>query len=177
MQVTPKVQLLRHTDKPEETIALAAKLCYSDLDIDGLLGKVESGDNAKFIRMLMSLGHASPVEHASFTFSVEGVSRALLAQITRHRIASFSVKSQRYVGASDFNYVIPPSIEQKGEKYVKKFKEQMKQMNTWYAEWQDLFGGCLETGQGGPSPGSWILLQQIVPDRGGQRVGVPTETG
>ncbi len=57
--------------------------------------------------MLSDLGHASPIEHASFTFGIEGVSRTLLAQITRHRIASFSVQSQRYVRLDDFRYVIP----------------------------------------------------------------------
>ena len=61
--------------------------------------------------MLSDLGHASPIEHASFTFGIEGVSRTLLAQITRHRIASFSVQSQRYVRLDDFRYVIPPEIE------------------------------------------------------------------
>ena len=61
--------------------------------------------------MLSDLGHASPIEHASFTFGIEGVSRSLLAQITRHRIASFSVQSQRYVRLDDFRYVVPPAIE------------------------------------------------------------------
>ena len=61
--------------------------------------------------MLAGLGHQSPLEHAVFTFGIEGVSRALLAQITRHRIASFSVQSQRYVRLEDFRYVIPPEIE------------------------------------------------------------------
>ena len=64
-----------------------------------------------FLEKLASLGHESPVEHASFTFGIEEVSRALLAQITRHRIASFSVQSQRYVDKTDFTYVIPPEIE------------------------------------------------------------------
>ena len=66
---------------------------------------------AKFLTMLSDLGHASPIEHASFTFGIEGVSRTLLAQITRHRIASFSVQSQRYVRLDDFRYVTPPEIE------------------------------------------------------------------
>ena len=60
---------------------------------------------------MAEIGHESPIEHASFTFGIEGVSRSLLAQITRHRIASFSVQSQRYVAESDFAYVVPPEIE------------------------------------------------------------------
>ena len=61
--------------------------------------------------MLSGLGHQSPIEHAVFTFGIEGVSRTLLAQITRHRIASFSVQSQRYVRENDFQYVVPPQID------------------------------------------------------------------
>lgn len=66
---------------------------------------------ANFVDMLSSIGHESPIEHASFTFAIEGVSRALLAQITRHRIASYSVQSQRYVAEKNFEYVLPPEIE------------------------------------------------------------------
>ena len=63
------------------------------------------------MEMLSEIGHESPIEHASFTFGIEGVSRSLLAQITRHRMASFSVKSQRYVREGAFEYVTPPEIE------------------------------------------------------------------
>ena len=66
---------------------------------------------AMFIRHLSNMGHQSPVEHVSFTFAIEGVSRALLAQLTRHRIASYSVQSQRYVLMEEFEYVIPPEIQ------------------------------------------------------------------
>ncbi len=66
---------------------------------------------ASFVEMLAQIGHESPIEHASFTFGIEGVSRALLAQITRHRIASYSVQSQRYVKLDQFEYVLPPEIE------------------------------------------------------------------
>ena len=61
--------------------------------------------------MLASMGHESPLEHINFTFGIEGVSHSLLAQLTRHRIASYSVQSQRYVNLSNFEYVIPPEIE------------------------------------------------------------------
>ena len=79
--------------------------------ITDLLDGLTEEKTAKFLTMLSDLGHASPIEHASFTFGIEGVSRTLLAQITRHRIASFSVQSQRYVRLDDFHYVIPPEIE------------------------------------------------------------------
>ncbi|MDE6211323.1 MAG: FAD-dependent thymidylate synthase, partial [Clostridia bacterium] len=117
-QVKPSVKLLEYTPNPERTIALAAKLCYSDATIENLQEGLDKSDITKFIERLRSFGHASPFEHASFTFGIEGVSRSLLAQITRHRIASFSVKSQRYVAANTSgatcNYVIPEAIEAMG---------------------------------------------------------------
>lgn len=144
-QVKPFVTLIRYTENPEETIALAAKLCYSDADIATLKNSTENKDNARFIERLSEMGHLSTFEHASFTFGIEGVSRAFLAQITRHRIASFSVKSQRYVSATKaddtFNYIIPPAIEALGKSAVDKFNQQMAAMQTWYTEWQTLLGG------------------------------------
>lgn len=106
-----KVTLIAHTPEPEKVVAAAAKLCYSDAQIGDLLDGLTEEKTARFLDMLSDLGHASPVEHASFTFGIEGVSRTLLAQITRHRIASFSVQSQRYVRLDDFRYVVPPEIE------------------------------------------------------------------
>ena len=105
------VRLIAHTPEPEKVVAAAAKLCYSDAHITDLLDGLTEEKTASFLTMLSDLGHASPIEHASFTFGIEGVSRTLLAQITRHRIASFSVQSQRYVRLDDFRYVIPPEIE------------------------------------------------------------------
>lgn len=106
-----KVTLIAHTPEPEKVVAAAAKLCYSDAHIDDLLDGLTEEKTTKFLNMLTDLGHASPVEHASFTFGIEGVSRTLLAQITRHRIASYSVQSQRYVRLDDFRYVVPPEVE------------------------------------------------------------------
>lgn len=105
------VRLIAHTPEPEKVVAAAAKLCYSDAHIPDLLDGLDEEKTARFLEMLSDLGHASPIEHASFTFGIEGVSRTLLAQITRHRIASFSVQSQRYVRLDDFRYVVPPEIE------------------------------------------------------------------
>ncbi len=104
------VKLIAHTNDPERTIAAAAKLCYSDAHIETLLDGLTPEKTAAFLQTLSDLGHASPIEHASFTFGVEGVSRTFLAQVTRHRIASFSVQSQRYVRLEDFRYVIPPEV-------------------------------------------------------------------
>ena len=106
-----KLSLLSHTPDPEKLVAAAAKLCYSKAGIDDLLAGLGEKTTAAFLERLVELGHYSPFEHASFTFGIEGVSRALLAQLTRHRIASFSVQSQRYVeSGGDFEHILPPSI-------------------------------------------------------------------
>ena len=140
-----KVILLRHTLQPEETIALAAKLCYSKSTISDLNDKISSKDQSDFIKKLMDMGHESVMEHASFTFGVEGVSRVLLAQLTRHRIASFSVQSQRYVSYDKgFGYIIPESITALGEEAVMKYHEQMETIEGWYKDWQNQLGGTVE---------------------------------
>ncbi|MCR5263583.1 MAG: FAD-dependent thymidylate synthase [Clostridiales bacterium] len=106
-----KVKLITHTPDPDKLVAEAAKLCYSASDIDSLEEKLTPEKVEQFLDRLVDIGHESPVEHASFTFGIEGVSRSLLAQITRHRIASFSVQSQRYVDKTNFEYILPPSID------------------------------------------------------------------
>lgn len=105
-----KVTLLAYTPNPEQVIAAAAKLCYSPATIDSIMEKQDAKTASAFVEKLMEMGHESPIEHVSFTFGIEGVSRTLLAQITRHRIASYSVQSQRYVSENQFEYVIPPEI-------------------------------------------------------------------
>ena len=104
------VTLISHTPQPEQIIAAAAKLCYSDTTVEDLMDGLSAEQAEKFVGMLETMGHESPVEHVTFTFGIAGVSRSLLAQITRHRIASFSVQSQRYVRKNQFTYVTPPAI-------------------------------------------------------------------
>ena len=106
-----KVELLQYTPDAEKLIAAAAKLCYSSSPVQGIMDGLTPEKTEGFLNMLSGLGHASPIEHVSFTFGIEGVSRSLLAQITRHRIASYSVKSQRYVEEGQFQYIVPPEIE------------------------------------------------------------------
>ena len=123
------VRLIAHTPEPEKVVAAAAKLCYSDAHITDLLDGLTEEKTAKFLTMLSDLGHASPIEHASFTFGIEGVSRSLLAQITRHRIASFSVQSQRYVKEEGFQFVLPPEIEalpEAKEEFLRAMEEDQK---------------------------------------------------
>lgn len=122
MESKLKVFLVRHTPYPEETIAMAAKLCYSPSDIESLRGKIETRDQKAFVEKLVKIGHMSPVEHASFTFAIEGISRACSHQLVRHRLASYSQQSQRYVSEeAGFDYIIPPVI--KDDKELKVFFE------------------------------------------------------
>lgn len=106
-----KVTLLAYTPDPEKLIASAAKLCYSPVGVDKIMDNMTYTKTCTFIEMLMSLGHESPIEHISFTFGIDGISRAASHQLVRHRIASYSQKSQRYVKESSFKYVAPPSIQ------------------------------------------------------------------
>ena len=105
-----RVSLLAYTPDAEKIVAAAAKLCYSASSIYTLLDGLTGEKTRDFLTFLTEMGHESPIEHVSFTFGIEGVSRSLLAQITRHRIASFSVQSQRYVEEKDFRFVTPPQI-------------------------------------------------------------------
>lgn len=104
------VTLISYTPQPEKVISASAKLCYSDTGCQTLMDGLTEEKTKSFLEMLSDIGHQSPIEHAVFTFGIEGVSRTLLAQITRHRIASFSVQSQRYVKKSNFIYITPPAI-------------------------------------------------------------------
>lgn len=108
-----KVKLIQHTPEPEKLIAAAAKLCYSHVGVEDIMEGLDQQKTDKFLGMLMDLGHESPVEHVSFTFAVEGISRVLTHQLVRHRIGcSYSQQSQRYVKLEQFEYIIPPEIEQ-----------------------------------------------------------------
>jgi thymidylate synthase (FAD) len=116
MESRLKVILLEHTPNPEAVVAMAAKLCYSPSDIESLKEKTAAKDQRQFVEKLMEIGHMSPIEHASFTFAVEGISRACSHQLVRHRLASYSQQSQRYVSEeAGFDFIIPPSIKKDGE--------------------------------------------------------------
>src|SRR5512133_312393 len=107
-----KVSLLQHTPDPERSVALAARLCYSPASIAELNDRLSQSDIAGFLEKIMSLGHQSVLEHISFTFGIDGISRACSHQLVRPRLASYSQQSQRYVTfkGDDFPPVIPESI-------------------------------------------------------------------
>lgn len=128
-----KVMLIAHTPQPERVVAAAAKLCYSNAHIEDLYEGLTLEKSREFLAKLADLGHESPTEHASFTFAIEGVSRSLLAQITRHRIASYSVQSQRYVRLDSFEYITPPEIAA-DDAAKAAFDAQMEQQAQQYRE-------------------------------------------
>jgi len=125
------VTLLAYTPQPEKTIAAAAKLCYASDGVQGIMEGLTPEKTASFVEMLAEIGHESPIEHASFTFGIEGVSRAFLAQVTRHRIASYSVQSQRYVKKDGFAYITPPEIAAEPDA-LKLYEQAMQQANEAY---------------------------------------------
>ena len=110
---------------------MAAKLCYSPVGVDEIAENLTQESINKFLNMLVSMGHESPIEHVTFTFGIEGISRSCSHQIVRHRIASFSQQSQRYVKLDQFEYIIPPEIE-RNEEAKKIFIESMNKCQEDY---------------------------------------------
>ena len=126
-----KVELLTYTNNIEDVITSAGKLCYSKVGVSEILEKSTPEDNERFIKMLSDMGHHSPLEHVSFTFAIEGVSRALTHQLVRHRIASYSQQSQRYVELDKtFEYIIPPSIQ--NSKHKERYEDIMANLHYSY---------------------------------------------
>ncbi|MEG1311030.1 MAG: FAD-dependent thymidylate synthase [Peptostreptococcaceae bacterium] len=132
-----KVKLLSHTPEPEKVISMAAKLCYSSVGVEGIKENLTEESINKFLNMLINIGHESPLEHVSFTFAVEGISRACSHQIVRHRIASYSQQSQRYVKLNQFEYIIPKEISEL-EEARELFIEAMKQDQETYDKLVDI---------------------------------------
>lgn len=106
-----KVELLSYTPEPDRVVAISARLCYSKIGISELAEKLTDDKIKDLLKKLESSGHLSPFEHANFTFGIEGISRVTSHQLVRHRIASYSQQSQRYVKMSNGEFVIPPSIK------------------------------------------------------------------
>ncbi|MDD3629154.1 MAG: FAD-dependent thymidylate synthase, partial [Actinomycetota bacterium] len=133
-----KANLIKHTQEPEKTVAVAARLCYSPVGVEDLMNELDSERVEKLVRFVIKSGHLSTVEHISFTFAIEGVSRALTHQLVRHRIASYNQQSQRYVKFADhFEYITPPSIEENKE-CKEKFDELVSSIHGFYKELLDM---------------------------------------
>jgi thymidylate synthase (FAD) len=105
-----KVDLIHFTPEPERTVAMAARLCYSAIGAEQLAESLSEKQVQTLVGKIVDMGHLSTFEHASFTFAIEGISRVLTHQLVRHRIASYSQQSQRYVREHEFEYIVPPSV-------------------------------------------------------------------
>ena len=132
-----QVKLLRYTPEPEKTVAMSARLCYSPIGAAQLEEKITDEQAAKLVRKLVEMGHFSTLEHVTFTFAIEGVSRVLTHQLVRHRIASYSQQSQRYVKEHDFETILPLSIAARPAER-EKFEKLMSEIRTLYTEWTEM---------------------------------------
>lgn len=135
------VKLLTHTPEPERVVACAAKLCYSSkVDIDSLWESLDPEATNKFIKKIVELGHQSVLEHVTFTFAIEGVSRSLLSQISRHRVGvSLSVRSQRYCNEGNCDFIVPNSIASNKET-LEFFNDYVDDIKCQYNYLQKIYG-------------------------------------
>ena len=129
MRVQPNVILIAHTPEAEKVVAMAAKICYAkNVSIKKLQKKINDDDVSTFITKLLESGHESPFEHVSFTFGIEGISRACSHQLVRHRMASFSQRSQRYCFEDGFNYIEPEDMNEEEDKFFRDFMRHSKEV-------------------------------------------------
>ena len=131
------VMLISYTPQPERTVAMAARLCYSPTGAAELAQNMSDNQVDSLVEKIANMGHLSTIEHVSFTFAIEGVSRVLSHQLVRHRLASYSQQSQRYVKAHDFEYIIPPSVAASAIA-TERFEKLMGQIRDTYNELVEL---------------------------------------
>lgn len=132
-----KVTLISYTKDPEKIVAAAIRQCYSADSAVNMKSKLTDTERAKLIKMVIGTGHTSTIEHVSFTFAIEGVSRVLTHELVRHRIASYSQQSQRYINGKNFVYVVPPTIAAK-KKTRELFNQTIKDLGEKYQKLIDL---------------------------------------
>ena len=132
MSATVNVTLLSHTPDPERAVAAAGRLCYSSSSAAELKEKMTAEEIERLVKLLVNSGHLSTFEHASFTFGIDGISRACSHQLVRHRLASYSQQSQRYVPfTTDSGFVIPPKIAEDSQALAV-FEDAMKSAKAAY---------------------------------------------
>jgi thymidylate synthase (FAD) len=107
------VKLLEHTPDPERTIAAAGRLCYAPVGADELFDEMSDAEIKKLLTFLIKAGHMSAIEHAVFTFAIDGISRACSHHLVRHRVASYNQQSQRYVTYDTLEFITPPTVKEK----------------------------------------------------------------
>ncbi len=128
-----QVELLYHTPDPERAIATAARLCYAPVGASELMETMPSERVQSVLSTIMSSGHFSTLEHASYTFAIDGVSRALTHQLVRHRLASFNQQSQRYVKFKDGIEVVKPGSVSESPEASRVFDDAMAAAEEAYA--------------------------------------------
>lgn len=133
----PIVKIERITDKADELIAGSAKLCYSKTNPTNVFKNLNAETVERMTNLLVNAGHGSPFEHASVTFSIQGISRACSHQLVRHRIASYSQQSQRYVDLGRGVFIIPPSIFSNQEALTK-YDDVLEKIGNVYQELIDM---------------------------------------
>lgn len=128
-----KIKLISHTPDPEKMVAMSARLCYSPIGAEELADSMSEAQIESLLNKIVEMEHLSTLEHVSFTFAIEGVSRVLTHQLVRHRIASYSQQSQRYVSEHEFEYIMPITI--KNDPVAKeKFEQLMQTVRSTYDE-------------------------------------------
>jgi thymidylate synthase (FAD) len=133
-----KVTLLNHTINPEDTAAAAARLCYSPSDIKDIIKKYDKDSNIALIKKILASGHHSVLEHVSFIFGIEGISRVTTHQLVRHRLASYSQQSQRYVLFKDKLDCIVPDTIKNDKTALRKYKKAFDESFAVYKELVDM---------------------------------------
>ena len=109
------VELLYHTPDPQRAVATAARLCYAPVGAAELMETLSEERIEKVLRTILESGHFSTLEHASYTFAIDGVSRAMTHQLVRHRLASYNQQSQRYVTfREEPEFIVPDSVVEAG---------------------------------------------------------------
>lgn len=132
-----KVKLLSHTKNPEQVVAAAIRQCYASVGPGELKKKIDKATRERLIKQVMASGHTSTLEHASFTFGIEGIARVSEIQLIRHRVGcSYSIQSGRYVKRGDAKFVIPESIK-KSKEFLPRWKKILKEVQGMYNEMTD----------------------------------------
>lgn len=126
-----KITLTKITTNAEKHIETCGRVCYQSVPSNNY-------KTGGLIKALIKSGHESVLEHAIATFNIDGISRACSHQLVRHRLASYSQKSQRYVKESQFEYVIPPEILKKESQIRNQYVLHMQQIQDMYNYWKEI---------------------------------------
>lgn len=128
---SPVVELLTYTPEPEKLVAVAARRSYDKRPAKRIWEEMNDAEVSRLLDEVISHGHLSVLEHANFTFAIEGISRVLSHQLVRHRIASYTQQSQQRASEQDFDFIVPPAI--RGDLALcREFQEKMSDLADFY---------------------------------------------